>query len=134
MKLTGTAVALTPLFTPLFLLPLCATAEGVSFKQDVVPVLKSRCVVCHLPGGAQAGLVLHPRAAYDALVNKPSTESPLLLVAPGEPDKSYLLHKLMNTHLDVGGSGLQMPFGEIPLTSEEIAPVRQWITEGAANN
>ena len=108
-----------------------AAAKDVSFTGDIVPLLKSRCVMCHLPGAEQAGLALHPKGGYANLVEVKSTQSPLLRVSPGKPDDSYLYRKIMGTHTQVGGSGERMPFGESSLTAEEIERVRRWIEGGA---
>lgn len=108
-----------------------AMANDVSFKTDIVPLLKSRCVVCHLPGAEQAGLALHPKGGYANLVDVKSTQSPLLRVAPGKPDDSYLYRKITGTQAQIGGSGERMPFGEAGLTAEEVERVRRWIEGGA---
>jgi hypothetical protein len=108
-----------------------AMANDVSFSADIVPLLKSRCVVCHLPGAEQAGLALHPKGGYANLVNVKSTQSPLLRVSPGKPADSYLYRKITGTHAQVGGSGERMPFGESSLTTEEVDRVRRWIEGGA---
>jgi hypothetical protein len=108
-----------------------AIANDVSFKTDIVPLLKSRCVMCHLPGAEQAGLALHPKGGYANLVEVKSTQSPLLRVAPGKPDDSYLYRKITGTHSQVGGSGERMPFGESSLTADEVERVRRWIEGGA---
>ena len=107
-----------------------ATAHDVSFTADIVPLLKSRCVMCHLPGAEQAGLALHPKGGYANLVDVKSTQSPLLRIAPGKPDDSYLYRKITGTHAQVG-SGERMPFGESSLTAEEVERVRRWIEGGA---
>jgi uncharacterized membrane protein len=107
-----------------------AVASDVSFKGDIVPLLKSRCVMCHLPGAEQAGLALHPKGGYANLVDVKSTQSPLPRVSPGKPDDSYLYRKITGTHAQVG-SGERMPFGESSLTAEEIERVRRWIEGGA---
>jgi len=108
-----------------------AMANDVSFSADIVPLLKSRCVVCHLPGAEQAGLALHPKGGYANLVDVKSTQSPLLRVSPGKPADSYLYRKITGTHAQVGGSGERMPFGESSLTAEEVDRVRRWIEGGA---
>lgn len=108
-----------------------AMADDVSFKTDIVPLLKSRCVMCHLPGAEQAGLALHPKGGYANLIEVKSTQSPLLRVAPGKPDDSYLYRKITGTHSQVGGSGERMPFGESSLTADEVERVRRWIEGGA---
>jgi hypothetical protein len=106
----------------------------VSFKQSIVPVLKTKCASCHLTGQEGGALALHPGAAYASLVNVKSSEAGLLRVKPGAPDQSYLLMKLLGTHLDHGGQGARMPFGSPPLDAETIAKVRQWIASGAPDN
>jgi hypothetical protein len=112
-------------------LALDAMANDVSFATDIVPLLKSRCVMCHLPGAEQAGLALHPKGGYANLIDVKSTQSPLVRVLPGKPDDSYLYRKLTGTQAQVGGSGERMPFGDATLTAEEIARVRRWIEGGA---
>jgi hypothetical protein len=107
-----------------------AMGADVNFTADIVPLLKSRCVMCHLPGAEQAGLALHPKGGYANLVDVKSTQSPLPRVSPGRPDDSYLYRKLTGTHTPVG-SGERMPFGESSLTVEEIERVRRWIEGGA---
>jgi hypothetical protein len=108
-----------------------AAANDVSFNADIVPLLKSRCVMCHLPGAEQAGLALHPKGGYANLVDVKSTQSPLLRVSPGKPNDSYLYRKITGTQTQVGGSGERMPFGEASLSVEEIERVRRWIEGGA---
>ena len=72
-----------------------AFASPVSFKNEVQPVLTKYCVMCHIPGAAQADLVLYPDA-WIKMVNAPSTQSPLALIEPGSPEKSYFYLKLIN--------------------------------------
>ena len=107
---------------------------GVTFKQSIVPVLKSKCAACHLTGQEAGRLALHPDAAHASLVGAKSNEADLLLVKPGAPDQSYLLMKLQGTHLQRGGQGARMPFGAPPLDAETIAKVREWIAAGAPDN
>ncbi|MCC5872509.1 MAG: hypothetical protein JJU22_08950 [Gammaproteobacteria bacterium] len=107
-----------------------AEAPAVSFRADVVPILNAHCVACHLTGQEQGGVALHARAAPANLVGVASEQSPLLRVQPGEPGRSYLFHKLNDTHLDVGGEGGPMPMGR-SLDPEQIAVIARWIEQGA---
>lgn len=111
-----------------------AAGTAVSFAKDIVPLLRANCATCHLTGQEAGNLKLHPGAAWASLVKVQSVESPLLRVAPGAPDKSYLMHKLEGTHLEVGGMGEQMPFGQPPLEEPVRQRIRQWISAGAPNN
>jgi hypothetical protein len=86
------------------------------------------CTSCHAGSAAPLGLRLEADAAYAMLVNAPSAEVPgLLRIAPGNPDASYLIHKLEGT-ATVGG---RMPLNGPPLPAETIAVIRQWISDGA---
>jgi hypothetical protein len=108
--------------------------EAVSFERDIVPLLKSRCAACHLTGQEPGHMALHPKAAYQSLVDVQSFESPLLRVKPGAPDESYIIRKLEGTHLAAGGIGLRMPLEGGPLSEVEIQRIREWITAGAPKN
>lgn len=109
-------------------------AEAVSFGRDLVPVLRTNCATCHLTGQEAGNMKLHPGGAYASLVNVASVESKLKRVAPGAPDESYLMRKLDGTHLDAGGVGERMPFGQPPLDDAVRERFRAWIAAGAANN
>jgi hypothetical protein len=86
------------------------------------------CSVCHAGGSAPEGLRLDAANSYNLLVGVPSTEVPSVLrVKPGDPDNSYIIQKLEG-HAAVGA---QMPFGGPYLSTETIAFIRQWITDGA---
>ena len=99
-----------------------------TFDSIQANVLTPACTGCHSGAGAPLGLRLDEGASFALLVNAPSSEVPTLLrVSPGNPDDSYLIHKLEGTAA-VGG---RMPLGGPPLPAETIAVVRQWIAEGA---
>jgi len=113
----------------------------VSFQRDVVPLLAKECAMCHLKEGPAAGLVLEPRFAYAMTVGVPSAQSPLMRIAPGDPERSYLLLKMQNRHREVGGSGNKMPVfpggvgaGVLSARAEEIDLLRAWIAAGALDN
>jgi hypothetical protein len=55
----------------------------------------------------------------------------VLRVAAGNPDASYLVHKIEGA---AGITGSRMPLGGAPLDPALIANVRTWIIEGAQNN
>lgn len=118
-------------------LPADDAAPAVSFAAQIQPLFDARCVVCHQYGAAQAGLSLEEGDAHRNLVGVASTESKLLRVAPGEPEQSYLLHKLRGTHVSVGGTGARMPLadnGAAPLSDAEQALIVTWIEQGAPDN
>ncbi len=107
--------------------------RSVRFSRDIQPILDENCVVCHMPGAAQAGLTLEAGASYKAIVSVASTESKLVRIDPGKPEQSYLLLKIAGLHIKAGGQGSQMPPGA-PLDKETIDVIRTWVLEGAQNN
>lgn len=96
---------------------------------------RAACINCHTNVGRTpaGGLNLLAGASYDALVAVNSTQnSSLKRVAPGDPDNSYLIHKLEGTSAIVGR---QMPRNGPPyLTSGQILVIRRWIALGAKND
>jgi hypothetical protein len=105
-------------------IPLAATLPSLQ-----VHVFDAACTVCHAGAAAPLGLRLDAANSYTNLVGVPSRQAgSLLRVAPGNPDASYLVHKLEGT----ASEGARMPLGGPPIAAETIAYVRQWIADGAA--
>jgi hypothetical protein len=74
------------------------------------------------------GLRLDEVNSYGMLVGVASVqEAGVLRVDPGDPDLSYLIHKLEGN----GAIGGQMPLNAPALPQSTIAFIRQWITDGA---
>jgi len=90
------------------------------------------CTRCHTGAAAPLGFALDSGVARQNLVGFPSVEVPALMrVNPGNPDSSYIVWKIE------GRSGIQggrMPLGLQPLSAEQIAAIRGWISDGAENN
>jgi hypothetical protein len=109
---------------------------------DLQPILAGHCAGnCHanpsggcLPSPA-AGLSLCAPEARNALINVPSREvSSLLLVAPADSARSYLLRKVLPATADDGPIpttlGQREPPGP-PLTQAQLATIAAWIDGGA---
>lgn len=111
--------------------------DSITLSADVQPILTANCAFsgCHAGTNPALGQNLSAGQTYAAIVNVPSQEVPALMrVRPFEPDSSYLVHKIQGTQGSVGGSGGQMPLGGVPLTADQIAIIRAWITAGALDN
>ncbi|MEO1337830.1 MAG: hypothetical protein AAFV29_19460, partial [Myxococcota bacterium] len=108
-----------------------AATPNVDFDTQILPVL-SGCVGCHFPDSPTgSGLDLTPDNAYVSLVDMPSTQVPSrVLVAPGNPDESYLLEKISCNRPQVGN---RMPLGA-PLALSQQALIRDWIVQGAESS
>ena len=108
------------------------SGSGSEFQQVVVPLLNRHCVMCHMADGAQGDFSLHPHP-HASLVGAPSTQSELMLVVAGDVEGSYLYHKLVGSHLSVGGTGASMPYQRELLDEADIDVIAQWIAQGAGN-
>ncbi|WP_428384439.1 hypothetical protein [Nevskia ramosa] len=120
------------------LIAMAASADeaAVSYRTQLQPIFNAQCVYCHVTGAENGGLNLARASSHASLVGTASTESPLMRVTPGQPDKSYLWHKLNGSHVSVGGSGNAMPMSDPPrlLEPAQRALFKAWIEAGAPNN
>nr|AMK59267.1 hypothetical protein Saro_3541 [uncultured bacterium UPO47] len=115
-----------------------AHADAVSLSRDVQPILDRHCVACHLYESPQGSLSLEAGDTWGATVGVASSQAPLPRITPGDPARSYLVHKLRGTQARVGGSGAAMPFnadtGSSGLPREELELIERWIRAGAPDN
>ena len=105
----------------------CAAEDIVSFKDDILPLLKWRCSSCHESGGAgyeKSGLDLTSYAG----VMKGTKFGPMII--PRDPESSNLM-----LLLDWRASpALRMPHGKKQLSSCDRGSIRTWIRQGAKDN
>ncbi len=96
---------------------------------------RAACTECHNAVGREfaAGMSLAQGVAYSELVNRASRDNPgAIRVIPGDPERSYLIHKLEGRPTIVGE---RMPRGVGPyLTPGQISVIRRWIELGALND
>ena len=96
---------------------------------------RQACVNCHTNVGRNpsGGLNLLHALAYDQIVNVASARKPgATRVVPGDPDNSYLVHKIEGR---TGIVGARMPISGPPfLTDGQILILRRWIALGAPRN
>jgi hypothetical protein len=106
----------------------------LSHAVDIQPIWDTKCLGpgCHEQPAPGGGLVLADDA-YAHLVGIFATGANRPLVAPGDPDGSYVVNKLDGTFddPDVNGSGSRMPLAMNMLSAEEIDLIRAWIEQGA---
>jgi hypothetical protein len=116
----------TPNLTPTF----------SSIQRDIFEAADSSgrpaCSSCHNPNGfafRQVGLDMSTAGSFDSLVGVSSREKPgVPRVAAGDPDNSYLIHKLEG-RTDIIGE--RMPNRGPYLSDGQIAIIRRWIELGA---
>jgi WD40 repeat protein len=111
---------------PVLAIEPAADAKGdVSFFKDVMPILrKNNCTGCHQPAKQGGDYVM---TEFAALIK--GGESGSAAVAPGKPDKSYLIEQI------TPASGkAAMPKDAPPLSDTDVATIRKWIEQGAKDD
>lgn len=114
-------------------------AETGVFATQVAPIFNSSCggSVCHGADSPTLGLALtgaQPSVVREGLVAQQSSEVPLALVEPGEPEQSWLYLKITGSFENVDCSANQctkMPPSGTGPSDEEIERIRAWIAAGA---
>jgi len=92
-------------------------------------VFTPHCTSCHAGSNPSGTMGLDDaQTSYDNLVGVRAAEFPLRFrVEAGNPDDSYLIHKLEGSQ----AVGARMPLNQEPLSPDTIAVIRQWIAAGA---
>ncbi|MFT7519833.1 MAG: hypothetical protein ACI9MC_001977 [Kiritimatiellia bacterium] len=103
-------------------------SEKFDHDTDIQKIWNSKCSSCHVTRSS-GGLSLKS-SAWSNIVNAASSLRGMDYIEPGDPSKSYVWHKLNNTHIAVGGSGGAMPASG-STTASERSTIKQWILEGA---
>jgi hypothetical protein len=125
-SITGPTPDLAPTFT--------------SIQQNIFTATDSSgrpaCTNCHTTAGGRVppvGMDLGSANAHAQIVNVPSRGKPgATRVIPGDPENSYLIHKLEGR---AGIAGVRMPLSGPPyLTEGQIRVIKRWIELGALNN
>lgn len=111
------------MFTPFLAVALVLPADPPTYWQDIRPVLRKHCTVCHKDAklkdtDVSGGLAL------DTLDAVRRTAKPVLI--PRKPDESRLVTLLVEKN-----PKKRMPLDADPLPAETIALIRKWVEAGA---
>ena len=124
---TRQTYALRPVLALLLCCLACApatAAEPIDFAQQVQPILSKYCYACHGPDKQKSGLRLDIRD--DALKPADSDER---AIVPGDAVKSRLMKVI-----DGRDEEFAMPPKGAKPSPQQVALIKQWITEGAKYN
>ena len=133
MRLTGAVVTLMALGI-MVALPQEKSTGGVSFKDDVFPVVKARCLPCHSEDNFNPSEL--SLDSYDLMMQGGKNGT---LVVAGKAKESLLIKKLA----EVPPFGERMPLNKKQVISEgkakylseaELKIITEWINQGAKNN
>ena len=100
------------------LLPSLLSAK-IDFVHQVMPILKKNCAECHTDGKKKGGLSMNTRAEF--LAGGENGE----MAVPGKIEESWFLELVASEDLDE-----RMPPKGPGVSKEEIAILRQWVSEG----
>ncbi len=120
-----TAVPATDAASPTLIIPTTPPTEAsaqtgtVSFANDVVPILQSRCWNCHGGDRTEEGLNLTTFAGILA----GSENGPVII--PGDADNSLLAEQVVSQ---------EMPKRGPKLTPPQVQVILDWINQGALEN
>lgn len=119
-NLTPNATVWLTLFAVFTLAPalrVVAEETRVVFENDVVPILKTRCIRCHGAQKREGGLDLRRRFT----IQEGGDSGPAIVV--GKPDQSLLIRLIAD--------GDMPPNGEPDLTDQENRVIQRWVASGA---
>ncbi len=112
-------LSLSSLFT--FSLTL-GSLEAIEYEADILPIFQAKCGKCHLEGSSKGGIAFDlDKVGRDIGSGKK--------ISPGEPDKSDLLEVISLP--DDDGDKMPPEGKGRPLSTAEIAKVKEWIEAGA---
>ncbi|MBZ5711918.1 hypothetical protein [Nannocystis pusilla] len=102
--------------------------HALDFESDIQPIFSDYCT-CHGDGDPSPDLGVG--RAYESIVRERADDvKSMALVEPGQPDESYLWHKIAGTHDEVGGKGKRMPPSDL-LLDRDLDLIEAWIAQGA---
>lgn len=91
----------------------------LSFSQDVLPILESRCSACHGESRQSAGLNL---TSFSSLMAGGQSGAEIV---PGDSASSRLVELI---------SSGRMPKSGLPLSDSQVQTITEWIDAGAQDN
>ena len=100
-----------------------------TFSEIQTNIFNQSCALsgCHVSGSVSPNL---SGVSYLNIVSK-SSSTGMDYIEPGDPDKSYLLLKVLGSN---SISGSRMPLNSSPLTDSKLQALTDWILDGAENN
>lgn len=99
--------------------PTEAPITGISFTNEIMPILKNSCNKCHGIEQVKEGLDM---TSYESLMSGSFNGS---VITAGDASKSFLVQQLLDG---------EMPKRGPKLTAEQIQHISDWINAGALNN
>ncbi len=106
---------------------LACSQHEVSYKKEVLPILKANCFECHTPGGIGYEKSKLDMSTYDTLI-KGTQYGPV--VKSGDSFTSVLVMLIENR----ADSSIHMPYQRNLMSQSNIDTIKTWVAQGAKNN
>ena len=116
--------AISPACMVAAFLPVIACAGKIDFNSQIQPILSENCYACHGPDTSKIESGLRLDRQENALAGGESGKA----IVPGDPGKSLIIERI--THPDADDV-MPPPEKKERLKPEQVALIRQWISEGA---
>lgn len=104
-------------------------SKPVSFREEIQPILNSRCAKCHGSEQASGRVVL---TSFENLMSSHTVHGKKPLVTSGNPSESwlYILCATDQPHFRMPPDTSHIT----PLPKKELEVLAKWIAQGAVNN
>ena len=99
--------------------------DKISYYRDVRPIFQQNCQGCHQPAKAQGGYVM---TNFGDLFKK--SDKDRAGIVAGQPEKSAVFQQIIPQN----GKPPEMPRNKDPLTGHDVAVIKRWIEQGAADD
>jgi hypothetical protein len=103
----------------------CVTQQQISYQRDVVPIIKNKCLPCHISPDGTGYLRSQLNLESYELIMEGNVYGPVIV--PGDSRHS-ILNMLVEGRVDIS---MRTPH---PLTAKETKILRLWVDQGAMNN
>ena len=116
--------------------PGTSDVDPPEYELDVQPILNANCL-CHMQGAQSMTMeapymTLNPGRSYDQIVGVAAEQlASMSRVEPGQPEDSYLWHKIVGTAGSVGGEEASRMPPTAPLSAGDQQIIEDWILAGA---
>lgn len=103
--------------------------QPVSFREQIQPILQTKCASCHGDESAEGKIVL---TSYEAVMNSRTVKGKKPLVVPENLSESwlYVLSGTDQPHFRMPPDTSHIT----PLPKDELLALGRWILQGAKNN
>jgi hypothetical protein len=99
-----------------------ASVSAVEYEADILPIFQSKCSKCHMDGSSKGGIALD----LDKVIKEVGAGK---AIVPGDPGKSDLFEVVSLP--DDDGDKMPPEGKGSPLSTGEIAKLKEWIESGA---